>query len=330
MGISVIATGKYVSDMIATNEDFVKIVDTSDEWIYTRTGMKERHVSQGEPTWYMATRAAQNAIDKAGIDVSEIGMIIVSTITPDYLTPSVSCMVQRELGIKTCMAFDVNAACTGSVYAMDIASRFIATDDNLKYVLIVGSENLTKIVDYEDRSTCILFGDGAGACIVGRSDGMYASFNGADGTGARFMVARNYTDNSPFVEGKKKHIEDNLPESKSHYLQMDGTEVYKFAVKAMPRAVKKACEKCGITPDDLDIIIPHQANIRIIEAAMQRLKIPMEKACVNIDKYGNTSSASVALALDEAFQLGRINKGDKVCLVGFGAGLTYGAVIFEA
>jgi len=310
------------------NDDFAKIVETSDEWIYTRTGMKKRHLSQGEPTWFMASEAAKKAIEAAGISANEIDLIVHSSVTPDYFTPSVACMLQRELGINECIAFDINAACSGFVYGMDAARRYLATGD-VKNALIVGAENLSKITDYTDRGSCILFGDGAGACVITASDALYSSHMGADGAGAKFMVSRSYPPANAFMpENPVKH-DDGIPESNSHYLYMDGKEVYKFAIKALPLAVNKALEKTDLTIEDISVIIPHQANIRIIETAAQRLGVTMDKMMVNIEEYGNTSSASIILAFDEAIRDGRIKRGDKVCLVGFGAGLTYGAVIFE-
>lgn len=329
-GIKLLGTGTYIPERIINNNDMAHIVETNDEWIKTRTGMNERHVSSGEPTWYMAVEASKKALESAGINADEIGLIIDTNVTPDFITPSSACMVQRELGIKDCMSFDINVACTGIVYAIDIAKNYLSSG-TVKNALIIGAENLTKITDYSDRGSCILFGDGAGALVISSDkNALYSSYLGADGSGAKYMVARGIPPQNAFMPENPVKIDDGLPEGNKHYLAMDGREVYKFAIQALPKAVNAAIEKIGISADDIDIYIPHQANMRIIETAASRLGVSMDKFFVNIDKYANTSSASMPIALDEAFKSGRIKKGSKVCLVGFGAGLTYGAVIFEA
>lgn len=328
-GIKLLGTGMYAPEKIVSNDDFAEIVETSDEWIYSRTGMRKRHLSQGEPTWYMAVKAGAMAIEKSGLMPDDIDMVILSSVTPDFLTPSMSCIIQRELGIKDCITLDINAACSGFVYGFDMARRYLNFDD-VKNVLVIGAENLTKIIDYTDRSSCVLFGDGAGAAVVTASDDIYSSYINADGNGAKHMVARNFLPRNAFMPEDRKVYEDGLPEIQNSYLFMDGKEVYKFAIKALPLAVTEACKKIDMPVEEIDVIIPHQANIRIIETAAQRLGVSMDKVFTNIDKYGNTSSASVPLALNEAMESGVIKKGDKVCLVGFGSGLTYGAVIFEA
>ena len=328
-GIKLLGTGMYAPEKIVSNDDFAEIVETSDEWIYSRTGLRKRHLSQGEPTWYMAVKAGAMAIEKSGLMPDDIDMIILSSVTPDFLTPSMSCIIQRELGIKDCITLDINAACSGFVYGLDMARRYLNFDD-VKNVLVIGAENLTKIIDYTDRSSCVLFGDGAGAAVVTASDDIYSSYINADGNGAKHMVARNFLPRNAFMPEDRKVYDDGLPEIQNSYLFMDGKEVYKFAIKALPLAVTEACNKIDMPVEEIDVIIPHQANIRIIETAAQRLGVSMDKVFTNIDKYGNTSSASVPLALNEAMESGVIKKGDKVCLVGFGSGLTYGAVIFEA
>lgn len=327
-GIEIKGTGLYAPQKVATNEDFAAIVDTTDEWIYTRTGMKRRHMSSGEATWYMAVSAAKKALMSADVNADEIDLIICSSATPDYFTPSCACLVQRELGIKVCIALDVNAACAGFVYGMDMARRYLACGD-IRNALVIGSENLTKITDYSDRASCVLFGDGAAAAVVTASDRLYSSYISADGSGAKHMIARNIPPHNAFM-GEKPEYDEAMPAGNSHYLYMDGKEVYKFATNALPLAVREACAKVGITVEDLNLIIPHQANIRIIQTAAKNLGVSMDKLFVNIEEYGNTSSASIPIALTEAYAQGRIKKGDKVCLVGFGSGLTYGAVIFEA
>lgn len=327
-GIEIKGTGLYAPETIATNDDFAKIVDTTDEWIYTRTGMKKRHMSSGEPTWFMAVNAAKKALSNASANADEIDLIICSSVTPDYLTPSCACMVQRELKIEKCIALDINAACAGFVYGIDMARRYLACGD-IRNALVIGAENLTKITDYSDRGSCVLFGDGSAAAVVSASDKLFSSFISADGSGAKHMIARSFPPHNAFM-GEKPEIDEAMPLGNGHYLYMDGKEVYKFATNALPLAVREACKKADITVEDIDIIIPHQANIRIIQTAAKNLGVSMDKLFVNIEEYGNTSSASVPIALTEAYEKGRIKKGDKVCLVGFGSGLTYGAVIFEA
>jgi 3-oxoacyl-[acyl-carrier-protein] synthase-3 len=328
-GINILGTGSYVPELIIDNEALSKIVDTNDEWITTRTGIKQRHISNGEPVWYMGAMAAKKAVEAAGIDPLDIGIIIDTTVTGDYSTPAVSCMVQRELGAVNSFVFDINAACSGFVYGVDIAKRFLQTDENLKYALVVSNEVLSKITDYTDRSTCILFGDGAAAVVIERSEKLYSSYLGTDGTGAKFLFARALTANNPFVTREKCNFGENFPPDNGHYIVQDGKEVYKFATKALPSAVLSAAEKIGLDIHDIDHFIPHQANLRIIETAAKNLGISMDKFITNLDMHGNTSSASIPTALDEAVRDGRIKRGDKICFVGFGAGLTLGSVIFE-
>lgn len=329
LGIKIIGTGGYQPQKKVVNEDFTKIVDTSDEWIRTRTGMSERYVSNGEPTWYMGSMAAKQAIETAGISPDDIGVIIDTSVSPDYYSPSMSCMIQRETKAFNAMTIDVNCACAGCVYAIDMAKRYLQSDESIKYALVVANENLTKITDYTDRSTCVLFGDGAAALVIERADNaLYSSYLGADGTGAKYLFARSIPPANAFMTGEG-HVDDGFPESNSHYLYQDGREVYKFATKALPNAITKAAEKIGFDLNDLDVIIPHQANVRIIEIAAKNLGISMDKFIVNLDKHANTSSASIPIALDESVRAGKIKRGDKVGLVGFGAGLTFGSVIFE-
>lgn len=330
MGINILSTGGYQPALTVTNNDFAKIVETNDEWIRTRTGISERRISNGEPTWYLGAMAAKQAIERAGIDPADIGLIIDCTITSDFFTPSAACFIQREIGAENAAAFDLGAACSGFVYSVDVAHRFLMTDDNLKYVLIVANENLSFITNYSDRSSCILFGDGAAAAIVERSDKMYTSWLGADGRGAKFLYAKAQHTVSPFGKENTVSIHDETDPDVDHKgLVQDGKEVYKFATKALPTAAKAAAEKIGLDIQEIDRFVPHQANIRIIETAAKNLGVSMDKFYVNIDKHGNTSSASIPIAFDEAVSSGAIKRGEKVCFVGFGAGLTLGSVIFE-
>lgn len=332
MGIHILGTGSYTPAFQVTNADMAKIVETNDEWIRTRTGIQSRHIADGEPTWYMGAQTASHAIEMAGIDPKDIGLIIDTTITPDFSTPSVSCLVQREIGAVQAACFDLNAACSGFVYGMETAHCFLKTNREMKYALVVANENLTRITNYSDRSSCILFGDGAAAAIVEyQEDRLYSSYLSADGTGAKFLYARTATPDNPFCK-RKAEYDDGIepgPEGWEHTMRQDGREVYKFAIKAMANSAQKAAEKIGFDLQQLDKIVPHQANIRIIETAMKSLKMPMEKVVVNIDQHGNTSSASIPIALDEAVRSGKIQRGDKICLVGFGAGLTTAAIITE-
>ncbi len=335
MGLHILGTGSFSPEGKLTNDGLTQFIETNDEWIRTRTGISERCVAIGEPTWYMGAQAAKSAIEAANIDPAEIALIIDTTITQDYCTPSVSCIIQRETGAVNAACFDLNAACSGFVYAMDMAHRFLKTEPSSKYALVIANEQLSRITNYEDRSSCILFGDGAAAAVVEyKEDALYSSHLGADGTGAKFLFAKSALPKSPFIDdnmaSKQWHDFDAAPEGKYYYgMKQDGKEVYRFATQAMPKAAKAAADKIDFELCQLDKIVPHQANIRIIETAMKNMKLPMEKAVVNIENHGNTSSASIPIALDEAVRSGEIKRGDKICLVGFGAGLTYAAIIME-
>ena len=309
-GVRIKGAGRYVPELIATNDDYAKIVDTNDEWITQRTGIKTRHISNGEPTYYLGAMAAKEALKDAGIGADEIGLIIATTCTPDYFTPSTACLS------------------SGFVYAVDMARRYLLCDD-IKYVLVVAAEELSKFVDYEDRSTCILFGDAAAAVVLEKSeDTLFSSCLKADGSGARYLASRALLTINPFRQTETE-FDMEMPEPHKHYLIQDGKEVYKFATNALPAAVAEACEKAEISPEELDAIVPHQANVRIIETAAKKLHVSMDKMVLNIADYGNTSSASIPNAFVDGVKSGRIKRGDKVCFVGFGGGLTYGACIFE-
>ncbi len=328
-GIEILGTGAYTPVLRVTNDDLAKVVDTNDEWISTRTGIKARHITNGEPTWRMGAEASAQALKNAGIDGSEIGLIIATTITSDFSTPSVACVIQSAIGASDAAAYDLNAACSGFVYGIDAANRYLQTDSDLKYVLVVAAERLSKITDYTDRSSCILFGDGAAAAVVTRSDKMFTSYIGADGRGAKFLYSKAHKVLHPFRTTDADEIETGDFAPGKYFLYQDGKEVYKFATKALPAAAKKAAGKIGLDIADIDWFVPHQANIRIIETAAKNLSVNMDKFIVNIAEHGNTSSASIPTALHEAITDGTIKRGDKLCLVGFGAGLTMGAVIIE-
>lgn len=328
-GIEILGTGAYTPALCVTNDDIAKVVETNDEWISSRTGIKSRRISDGEPTWKMGAEAAREAIRNAGIEASEIGLIIDATITSDFFTPSMACVVQREIGAENAAAFDLGAACSGFVYGVDAAKRYLQTEPEMKYALVVANEALSKITDYNDRSTCILFGDGAAAAVIGRSEKLYGSFIGADGRGAYALYAKACQTHAPFRKNQANEIDGGEFAAGTTHLVQDGKEVYKFATKALPTAAQRAAAKIGLDIADVDWFVPHQANIRIIETAAKNLGVSMDKFIINIETHGNTSSASIPIALHEAITDGIIKRGDKLCLVGFGAGLTMGAIILE-
>lgn len=305
--VGILGVGRYVPQRVLTNADFEKMVETSDEWIVTRTGIRERRISaEGERTADLACEAARRALEASGVDAGEIDLIVVATITPDKTFPSTACVLQERLGMKKAAAFDLSAACSGFIYAMANASNFIALG-TYRYALVVGAEQLTRITDYSDRNTCILFGDGAGAVVLGpvpEGRGFRSFELGADGTGG---VLLNINENG--------------------HIYMNGREVFKFAVRIMGHAAEEALRKAGMEKSDIDLLIPHQANIRIIESALERLELPREKCMINLDRFGNVSAASIPIALAEAVESGKVKEGDCLLFVGFGGGLTWGASV---
>jgi 3-oxoacyl-[acyl-carrier-protein] synthase-3 len=325
-GIKILGCGSYTPEFTVHNNDLAAIMDTSDEWIRTRTGIERRGYSSGETTFEMGAAAAKRALDSANLTAENIGLIIAVTITNDFATPSLSCMIQREIG-AVCAAFDVTAACSGFIYGIETAKRFLQTDETLKNVLVVASDTLTRIVDFSDRSTSILFGDGAAAVVITGKECTYGSFLGADGNGAIHLYAKNEPKYNP-INGRYIPFNGGFP-GKDNVIIQNGPEVYKFAVGALQKAAKAAAGAAGIPLSDIDLFFPHQANLRIIQTAAKGLKLPEDKFYVNIDKHGNTSGVSIPLALDEAIREGRVKRGDKLCFVGFGAGLTYGAIVLE-
>ena len=327
MGISILGMGRYVPGQVLKNDDFTRFIETNDEWIRTRTGITERPMAGWEPTWYMGKQAALRAIEAAGIDPAEIGLVISCTATSDFHTPSMASVIQHEIGAVSAAAFDLNAACSGFVYAADTARRFLETDDSLKYVLVVANEALSRFLDFEDRASCILFGDGAAAAVLEKSSKLYSSVLCSDGSGAGLLCARAL-DVAPEV-AQESDFDDPFPKAPLHKLQQNGKEVYKFATQALARSFELAAEKINITKDDIDWFVPHQANVRIIETAAKKLGVPMDKFIVTLDHYGNTSSASIPLALCEATEKGIIRRGQTIAIIGFGAGLTYGGIIME-
>ena len=321
---SVTGVGSYVPSRVLTNADLEKLVETTDEWILTRTGIKERRIAApDEFTSDMAALAAHKAMQMAGVTADQIDLIIVATITPDMPFPNTACLVQRKLGARKCAAFDVEAACSGFIYALEIGQQFI-TSRVYNTVLVIGAEKLSSIVDWTDRNTCVLFGDGAGAAILQSregSHGLLTAVMGADGSNADLLYMPG--------GGSRCPATNDSVAARQHFLRMTGKETFKNAVQAMYGAAKEALKQCELDISQIKCIIPHQANQRIIDAVGDRLGAKPEQLFVNLDRYGNTSAASVAIALDEAVTSGRIQRGDLVLLVAFGAGLTWGAAVIE-
>jgi 3-oxoacyl-[acyl-carrier-protein] synthase-3 len=322
--VGIIGTGSYLPEKVLTNFDLEKRVDTSNEWIIKRTGISERRILDEDiPAYTMGIEAAKRAIENANLQAEDIDLIVYATVTEDYYTPSTACIVQGAIGACNAIAFDVSAACTGFIYALVVAQQFIESG-KYKHALVIGSEALSKITDWKDRNTCVLFGDGAGAAVLGQVDegfGMLNSFLGTDGSSAMVLNAPNF-----YISEEDREKRQN---GKLNSLWMDGTEVFKFAVKTMSSATLKVLEEINMTVDDLQYIFPHQANTRIIDGAIKKLGIPDDKLYYIIQKYGNISSASVPVALDEANREGRLKKGDNIVLVGFGGGLTWGSIALK-
>ena len=322
--VGIIGLGTYVPENVMTNFDFEKIIDTSDEWIRTRTGIEERRfASADQATSDLGAEASKKALEKAGLSAEDIDMIILATTTPDYPIQSTACVVQELIGAVNAAAVDINAACSGFVYALTMAKGLIASGMN-KRILVIGAEVLSKCVDMQDRNTCVLFGDGAAAAVVAEVEdgyGMLSQFLGAeaDVKGALRTPAG----------GTRKPLSQEVLDERSNFLQMKGQDVFKFAVKALPKATLEALEGANLKAENIDMVFPHQANVRIIEAASKRLEIPMDKFYLNLNKFGNTSSASIGLALGEALDKGLVKKGDTIALTGFGAGLTYASMIIK-
>jgi 3-oxoacyl-[acyl-carrier-protein] synthase-3 len=322
--VGIIGTGSFLPEKVLTNFDLEKMVDTSNEWIIKRTGISERRIlDENEPSYAMAIEAAKRAIENANLNAEDIDLIVTATITTDYYTPSTGCIVQAAIGASNAIAFDINAACTGFIYALTVAQQFI-TSGMYKNALVIGCEALSKLVDWNDRNTCVLFGDGAGAVILSEVDqgyGILNSFLGSDGSSAMVLNAP-----SLYISEEDKEKRQN---NKFNSLWMDGTEVFKFAVKAMSNATLKVLEDLNMSIDDIQHIFPHQANTRIIEGAIKKLGVTDDKLYYVIQKYGNISSASIPVALDEANREGRLKTGDNLVLVGFGGGLTWGSIALK-
>jgi 3-oxoacyl-[acyl-carrier-protein] synthase-3 len=323
-GAILTGTGSALPEKRLTNDDLAKMVDTNDAWIVQRTGIKERRIAgEGETTASLATAAARKALDAAGLKASDLDLIIVATITPEMVFPSTACFVAASLGLNSTPAFDMSAACSGFIYAANVGANFIKAGQ-YKTVMVIGAETLSRIIDYTDRGSCILFGDGAGAVILQRSNDaskglVYASLH-ADGNGAEAMKC---------MPGSRHPICSDLLTTRDQYIKLKGREVYKFAVTKFAELIEDAMRVAELSRDDLKLIIPHQVNQRIIDSAMEKLEMGPEKAHVNIDRYGNTSAASIPIALDEAMRAGRLGAGDAVVFVAFGAGLTWANAVLK-
>lgn len=322
MAIRIIGTGSYLPKKVADNHFLSTIVDTDDEWIRQRTGIKERHLSNGkEGTTYMATHAAEAALENAGITADELDMIIVATVSADTYVPSTSCQVQGAIGAIRATCFDLNAACSGFLFAMNTAYAYIEMG-MAKTILIIGAETLSREVDWSDRSSCILFGDGAGAAIMRQEEGkggLIASVTGSDGSQGDVLTCKGRGIQNPFHQPKRK----------KDYLRMEGQAVFRFAVTMVPRCIKQILKKTGYDTEDIKFFVLHQANVRILELIAKRLKVDIDKFPMNLDHYGNTSSASIPILLDELNRNNLLEPGDKIVLSGFGGGLTWGAVLIE-
>ncbi|MBU3208200.1 ketoacyl-ACP synthase III [Clostridium algidicarnis] len=320
--VKIIGTGSYIPKGITTNDDLSKWVDTSDEWISSRTGIKERRLSIGENTSELASKSAIDALKDANMKAEDIELIIVATITSDSFTPSTACMVQESIGAFNAVAFDISAACSGFIFGLNTAYQFIKAGQ-MKNALVIGAEVLSKIVDFKDRNTCVLFGDGAGAAILKASNKQGILYNNIGSDGINGKDSLNCTAvqlSNPYTRVEKKE---------ESFISMNGKEVFRFAVKIIPKSIEQILKYTNNRLEDIKYIIPHQANLRIVEFAAKKLKVDIEKFYVNLDRYGNTSSASIPIALDEMNKNGLLKKGDKIILVGFGGGLTWGSTLIK-
>lgn len=320
--IGIVGTGFYVPDKILTNFDLEKNLDTTDEWIKTRTGIEERRIAdEKEAASDIAAKAGAKALTNANTNPEKIDLLIVATHFPDHYIPSTACITQHKLGLKNAVCFDLSAACSGSIYSLFVAESLMK-NSNYNTAMIIGTEIFSRTVDWEDRNTCVLFGDGAGAIIIkkGQNGKNIISFDfGSDGSGADLLIIP--------AGGSRLPATNETIKQRQHFIKMEGRKVYKFAKKKMVDSVIKALEKAELTRKDIDLLIPHQANLRILESVAKKLHLPLEKIMINLEKYGNTSAASIPIALDEAISQGKIKEGDIVVLTAFGAGLTWGAIV---
>ncbi len=327
--VQIIGTGSYLPKLIIQNDELSNFVDTSDEWIKSRTGIEERRITKGENTSSLAAKAAKDALKNAKLNAKDIDLIIVATITPDCYFPSTACIVQEIIEAENAICFDISAACSGFIYGLNIASQFLKNGE-IKNALVIGAEALSKIIDWNDRRTCVLFGDGAEAVVLGsgKNVGIMAIHTASDGKGKEVLKCKA----APlFINNEmlRKKIDENTLEDNKGYLYMEGKEVFKFASWAIEDTIKILLDKVDLSLDDIDYYIPHQANLRIINHIVKKLKIDGDKFYTNLQKYGNTSSASIPIALDEMNKKGMLTKGKKILMVGFGAGLTWGGALVK-
>ena len=319
MSVKILGTGSFLPENVVTNDYLSTIMDTSDEWISSRTGIKARHLAKTESTTEMSVQAAKNALSDAGMQASELDLIIVGTVTGDEVTPSTACEVQAAIGAEAAVAFDMNAACSGFMFAMHTAYAYLQSGI-YKNALIIGAETLSRIMDWNDRSTCVLFGDGAGAAVLGMGQGGILGFEqGSDGVRGSVLACKARVNNKPLVQN----------ETVLDYVHMDGQEVYKFAVTTVPASIERVLEKTQTDVGEIKYFLLHQANIRIIQSVAKRLRAPMEKFPISLDHCGNISAASIPILLDEVNKKGMLNQGDKIVMSGFGGGLTWGTCIME-
>ncbi|MEJ2502200.1 MAG: ketoacyl-ACP synthase III [Gemmatimonadota bacterium] len=323
--IEIVATGRYLPERVVTNTDLERVLDTSDEWIQGRTGIRERRIAPEDVgAAAMGAEAARIAMERAGVQPGEVDVIVVSTATPDRLLPSTGCDIQALLGAENAAAYDISAACSGFLYGLSLAEGHLMSG-RAEIAVVIASEKMSAIVDWEDRSTAVLFGDGAGAAVVKRAEnggrGLLSTFMRSDGTLAELLWRP--------AGGARIPMDASVLDERSHLVKMAGREVFKAAVRSMAEAADQALLRAGLTGEDIDLFVPHQANIRIIEATAKYAGVPMEKVFVNVDRYGNMSSATVPIALDEALEQGRIQEGDHVLMVAFGAGFTWGSAVVQ-
>lgn len=318
--VKILSFGSYVPERIVTNDDLTSVVETSDEWISSVTGIRERRISEGDNTSDLAAKAAKIALERANLNPEDIDLIVLATTSPDNFTPATACMVQGILGAVNAFCFDMNAACSGFLFALNVASQFIKTGQ-CKTALVIGAEVLSKIVDWTDRNTCVLFGDGAGAVVITASEtpGILSIHLGSDGSKGMVLTC-------PAAPLSNLFLKD---ETTKCYVKMNGREVFKFAVRIIPDSVERVLRETNLTLADVKYIVPHQANLRIIEFAAKKLQLDIDKFYVNLDKFGNTSAATIPIALNEMYEKGLLLKGDKIIAVGFGGGLTWGAALIE-
>ncbi|MDE6357071.1 MAG: ketoacyl-ACP synthase III [Eubacteriales bacterium] len=318
----IVAFDKFTPETIVTNDNLSRIVETSDEWISSRTGISKRCILKEGNTSFLATNVAKKLIEKSNTNIEDIGLIVIATITPDYLTPSTACIVQGEIGAKNAIAFDISAACSGFVYALSVADKFLKSG-LCKKALVIGAEVLSKIVDWNDRGTCVLFGDGAGGIILEASEeenSLIAEDLKADGESWQAITGGKVPLKNPFASKE---------DEESFFMQMNGRDVFNFATKTVPKSIKEVLEKADIGLEDIKYIVPHQANSRIVEVVAKKLGVSIEKFYLNLQDFGNTSSASIPIALAEMMEKNLVKKGDKVILTGFGGGLTWGSMLIN-